>query len=72
MTLVNLKLQEFESKLNLCFGKYGKTQTRMGEIELLMEQFKHLEEENSEKMKEAVCSVVKREQEMLIKFREYS
>jgi hypothetical protein len=42
LSLVNLKLQELESKLNLCFGKYGKTQTRMGEIELLMERFKHL------------------------------
>jgi hypothetical protein len=66
-----LKLQEFESKLNLCFGKYGKTQARMGEIELLMEQFKHLEAENSEKMKEIACSVARQEQEMLIKVREH-
>lgn len=57
--------------MNLCFGKYGKTQTRMGEIELLMEQLKHLEEDNSERMKEIVCSVARQEQEMLIKVREH-
>jgi hypothetical protein len=43
----------------------------MGEIELLMEQFKHLEAENSEKMKEIACSVARQEQEMLIKVREH-
>lgn len=37
---MNLKLQEVDSKLNLCFGKYGKAQIRLGDIELLIAQLR--------------------------------
>jgi chromosome segregation ATPase len=70
VSLISLKLQELESKLSLCFGKYGKAQTKLGELDLFIEQFKYFEKQNEERLKELSCSLATLEEENRFRFKE--